>query len=443
MSLALATCFFTNAAFGSDNRPASTDSTTTPATGTIDPSSAPPNLKEITASAAPEPDHPQSPETKQIAGEQAATPRRIHYRVTLSVREVYDDNINISQIDRKKDFYTTIEPSINVGLGDDLHGEGNYLNLDYAPSAFLFINHSENDTLQHVIALTGQYRFPLLTLNLTQGVQILDGAGLASPTGTGIDFTRTNLDVSARTRLNIYSTRLDANYELTGKTFLTGSLSYNVADYATLISSSVVAANLYINYTCIPKLAIGLGLAGGYNSVEAPSQSQTFEQLNARASYELTSKVSAVVSAGVEFRQILDSSSGEGAAPIFDGSLFYQPFDGTTLVLSSSRRTQNSATLAGEDFHSTSVVLSARQRFLQRFYVGISGGYENSSYFSTLSGLVSTRTDNYYFLQGSLDLDITRFGSAEIYYFYRENGSTIDSFSFYDNQFGLRTFFTF
>jgi len=387
-----------------------------------------------------EPELPQ-PALEEIVGqEQSATPRRIHYQIGLSLREVYDDNINLSQTNRQDDFYTTIEPTIEIGIGQ---ADGNFLDLRYSPNAFLFINHSENNALQHVISLTGQYRFPLLSLNLSQDIQILDGTGLNSDTGTGTSFTRTNLDVSGRTRLNVYATRLNANYSLTGKTFLTGSLSYSVSDYATLISSSVLAGNIYFNYTYSPKLAIGLGLAGGYNTVDSPSQSQTFEQINARASYELTGKVSATLSAGVEFRQVADGGAQDNGSPVFEGSLFYQPFDGTSLALSLSRRTMNSATLAGQDFHSTSIILSARQRFLQRTYFGLSVGYENSEYFSTISGLSSSRSDDYYFLQASLDFNITSFWTAGVYYFYRKDDSSDSSFSFYDNQYGLQTSFTF
>ncbi len=50
--------------------------------------------------------------------EQPATPRRVHYHVGLTLRQVFDDNINLSQTDRKDDLYTTIEPTINVGIGD-------------------------------------------------------------------------------------------------------------------------------------------------------------------------------------------------------------------------------------------------------------------------------------------------------------------------------------
>ncbi len=384
----------------------------------------------------PEPELPRSTEIEAVDREEAATPRRIRYQVGLSVRAIYDDNINLSSISRENDFYSTIEPTIELGIGQR---DGNFVALTYAPQAYLFLNHPENDALQHIISFTGQYRFPLLTLSLIQDVQLLDGTGLTSLTGTGTDFTRTNLDVAGRTRVNIYTTRINANYSFTGKTFLTGGLYYSISDYETLIDSTVLSGNAYFNYTYSPKLAIGLGIVGGYNKVGSPSQDQTFEQINARASYELSGKVSATVSAGIEFRQISGGGPDENGAPVFDGSIFYQPFDGTSLALIFSRRTLSSATLSSQNLYSTSAILSARQRFLQRIYLGLSVGYENSSYFSTVSGIASTREDEYYFLQTSLDFDITRFWTAGIYYFYRENDSSLDTFSFYANQFGLRT----
>ena len=373
------------------------------------------------------------------AREESSVPRRLRYEIGLTVRSVFDDNINISKFDRKSDFYTTIEPTLTLGFGDT---QTNYLGLTYAPNAFIFAEHSENNAIQHTISLSAQYRLPRVTLNLAQQVQILDGTGLNTASGTGTDFTRTNLDVSGRTRLNIYTTRLDANFSLTGKTFVTGEVNYSVTDYESLISSSVLSGNVYFNYTYSPKLALGLGVTGGYDAVDAPSDDQTFEQLNVRASYEVTGKVSASVSAGFEFRQVANGGSDNGS-PVFDATIFYQPFDGTSLVFTLTRRTQNSATLAGQDFHSSSATLSVRQRFLQRFYTGLSIGYENSSYFSTASGIDSTRSDDYFFVQASLDLNITSYWTAGIFYFHRESTSSLDLFSFYDNQIGLRTAFTF
>ncbi|MGI8431781.1 MAG: outer membrane beta-barrel protein [Chthoniobacterales bacterium] len=366
---------------------------------------------------------------------QAATQRRLRYSLGVTVRTVYDDNINISSFDRQSDVYTTVEPTLNLGFGD---AENNFLALTYSPSGYFFASHSENNAIQQSISLNGQYRFPRVTLAFGEEIQILDGTNLNAAGGTGTDFTRTNLDVAGRTKLNTYSTRLNANYSLTGKTFLTAGLNYNASDYASLISSSVVSGNVYFNYTYSPKLALGVGATAGYDSVDAPSDDQTFEQINFRASYELTGKVSASFSAGFEFRQVANGGNDNGS-PVFDGTLFYQPFDGTSLSLTLARRTQNSATLAGQNFHSTSATLSARQRFLQRLYLGLSVGYENSSYFTTTSGFDSNRSDDFFFLQASVDFDLTTFWTIGLYYFYRESDSSLGFFSFYDNQIGLRT----
>ena len=94
---------------------------------------------------------------------------------------------------------------------------------------------------------------------------------------------------------------------------------------------------------------------------------------------------------------------------------------------------------ADQDFATTAVVLSIQQRLLQRIYLGLAAGYENDDYFSTVRGVNATRDDNYYFVEPSLDVLITRYWSAGVYYLHRQDFSSIDFFSFYDNQIGVRT----
>src|SRR5437764_14602774 len=99
---------------------------------------------------------------------------------------------------------------ITVGFGDIEGRGGNYSRLDYLPSVILFVDHSEEDTVEHLLRRAGQYRFSRLTLNLSQDVQILDGADLNSTLDTtGL---LANLDVSTAAGLNLSVTRLRANY---------------------------------------------------------------------------------------------------------------------------------------------------------------------------------------------------------------------------------------
>src|SRR6266581_3502699 len=292
--------------------------------------------------------------TTDLRNEVTAEPRRFQYGVKVTMRGVYDDNINLSQTARVSDYYFTIEPVLTLGLGDILGHEDNYIRLDYAPSLFLFADNSEN-----------------------------------------------------------------------------------------LFSSQMFSGNLFVNYRYSEKIVIGVGSTGGVDFVDNPNPDQTFEQANVRASYQATGKIAFNFSGGVEFRQFENNSRSEYISPVFELSATYQPFDGTSVTLAGSRRTFNSGVLAGQDFAGTTITASLRQRLLQRFYVGVSGGYQNSDYFSTVSGVAANRQDNYYFIEPTLDFSITRFWTVGGYYLHRRNDSSFQSFSFDDNQVGIRTGLTF
>lgn len=373
----------------------------------------------------------------------SAVPRRFHYELRLLLRGIYDDNINLSHFDRLSDYYFVISPGVTIGFGDVVDRQENYVRLDYSPSIFLYTDHSENDSVQHSIRLDGQHRFDRLTLNFSQDVQILDGTQLSATTTTGVISDPVNLDVSGRTRLNIYAATLNASYDLTGKTFLSGGLACSVFDYDSLISSGYLAGNIFINYNYSPKLVLGIGATGGSNRVDSSNSDQTFEQANVRATYQVSGKVSLNASAGVEFRQFEDSTRGEYVSPVFELGANWRPFEGTTISLSGSRRTLNSAVLANQDFAATDIIFGARQRLFQRIYLGLTAEYENTDYFSTIAGTSVMRHDNYYLVQPGIDVAITRFWTAGVYYVHRQNCSSFDSFSFYDNQVGLRTALTF
>jgi hypothetical protein len=370
-------------------------------------------------------------------------PRRFHYTFRLTLRGVYDDNVNLNRDNRISDFYTTFEPSVSLGFGDIVGRQENYIRIDYLASAFFFADHSENNALQHVFRLEGQYRVSRLTLTLSQIVQIMDGTDVQAFNNTGGFDQQVNLDVAGRTRFNVYTTHLNAAYYLTGKTFLSAGADYTRSDYSTLISSEVVSGNLFLNYNYSPKLVLGAGGTVGYNQVDDPNPDQSFVQANARISYQITGKLDALASGGVEFRDFKGGGQDQYVSPVFEGALNYAPFDGTKLSLSANHRILNSAVLTGENYAVTNITVAVQQRFLQRFYLGLNAGYENANYFSTVAGLNSTRDDDYYFVEPSIAVRVTRFWTVGAYYLHRENTSSFDAFSFHDNQVGLRTSLTF
>jgi hypothetical protein len=404
---------------------------------------------------------PDGPIHSVAPGENVAGSRVFHYGLSLDLRGVYDDNINLTPnsaafLDKVSGYYFAIEPAIALGFGDVLTRQANYIRLDYAPSVLFFADDAARDAVQHVIRLEGQYRMSRLTLQLTQDVQILNDTNINSTTGPGDIVNTVNLDVAGRTQVDVYRTHLGFSYDLTAKTFLSGSLEYSIYDYGSLISSERIMGNLFINYRYSPKLVIGIGGGAGYQWVESPSPDQTFEQANVRVTYQATGKISLYASVGVDFHQFDDSSADpRGVSPIAVGTTdtyvtpvyelgaTYQPFDGTQITLRGNRRVSSSAVLAGQDFVLTNIIVAVRQRLFQRVYLGLTGAYENGEYFSTVSGVNATREDNYYLISPTIDVQLNKHWSVGAYFLHRENSSSLNNFAFDSNQVGVQTKITF
>ena len=385
-----------------------------------------------------------------------SAPKRFQWGVRLTIRGVYDDNILLSHFDRIHDWYVAIEPAITIGYGDDIVGRGgNYIRLDYAPSIFLYTEHSDDDAIQHLIRLEGQYRLGRLTLGLSQDVQILHGAHLDSSTldASAVAIAGSiNAGVNGvRTNVYIYRTNAGASYDLTDRTFLSTEFHYLRDDFNTLISSDEIYGDLFFNYKYSPKLAFGIGGGGGFNTVDIGPNS-TFEQGLLRVQYQLTGKIALNATAGVEVRQFDSSDSvgsrGNEVSGVYEIGAVYQPFDGTVITLRGSSRVINSAIVADSDFLATNVLLGVRQRLLERVYLGFTFGYEHAHYFPTVNGVngAASGDDNYYLIEPAVDVMVTRWFTVGAYYLYRTNDSSRppdDRFSYYENQVGLRASFTY
>jgi len=362
-------------------------------------------------------------------------PRRFHYELRLTVRGVWDDNIFISHTNRVSDYYFAIEPEITIGVGD-IEGRGrSYLRLDYMPSAILFVDHSDEDAFNQLIHLEGGYSTGRLKLAMFEDIALLESANLNSIFDTTGLWA--NTDASAPTRVNIFNTRLRANYELTAKLSLQGEVDSSIFFYPNNISSYTVSGGLYLYYNWLPKVTVGIGGTFGYDWVDDPTTNQSFEQVNLRLNYEVTAKFNLYASGGVEFRQF-NGNRGTYTSPVFEVGSIYHPFAGTNLTLAAGRRIYNSGFLPEQDFATTYVVARFQQRLFQRVYFGLGVGYENSDYFATARNVSAPRNDDYWFIEPSVDVLITRWLSTGVYYLHRRDSSSESFFSFYDNQVGVR-----
>ena len=412
---------------------------TDPALGTPPPQETVPTSPTITEPASTKPPPPITEDARPVSPDV----RRLHYEFRLDLRWSYDDNIELSPNNKIEDFSVRIDPVVIVSFGDVASHGASFIKFEWDPDIVLFFDDSEFNAFQNVLHLEGGSNFGRLTLGLSEQAQFLNGSDVNQSTSGGF-VSGVNLDVRGQPQVNLFNTQVTGTYDLTGKTSLSGGVQWSVTDYADsdLVSSQTVAGNLYANYAYGPKLTIGVGGSIGREFADSPTPDQTFEQLNVRASYVLTGKLTASGSVGLEFRQS-DAGSGTYVSPVFGLDLSYTPFDGTSFTLSGSRTNQSSASLAGQDFGSTQLTATFQQRLLQRFSVSLTAGYQNQTYFNATSLDSSTRDDNYYFIQPEIGVKITRYWYAGGYYLHRQNDSSVSIFGFNENQTGIRATFTF
>jgi hypothetical protein len=374
-----------------------------------------------------------------IGGPVSESVRRFHYELTIDVAEIYDDNLTLASNNRIHDFYTRIGPALTLGFGDTIVREENFLELYYEPDFLVFADHSNFDAVEHVAHLAGQYRFARLTVGVVENIQLAETGDSQLPGYTGTIVNGVNIDTGGRRRINTYATHLVAAYDLTGKTSLSAAGDYTLIDYpGGLTNSHRISGNLFLNYQYSPKLVVGVGSTAGRDVLDQANSNQTFEQANLRGSYAVTAKLNASGLVGLEFRQF-DTGSRGSVTPVFDLSATYKPFDGTSISIDASRATQTSAVLLGQDYTSTQVQVTAKQRLLRRFGLSFTAGYQNLGYIDALTHTVASREDNYYFIQPTIDVRITNFWFAGAFLVYRQNTSTFSNFGFNDMQVGIRT----
>jgi len=368
--------------------------------------------------------------------------RRLQYHLRLDMRGAYDDNIALSSQDKISDYSIRVDPGLSLGYGDLEPGGANYLHLEYNPDFVFFLDHSEFDAYQHQIVVGAQSVLSRLTVGLSGDIRFLKGFDFNQTLGTGAFVNTVNLDVRGRPQTTNVSAQANASYDLGGKTSLGAGVQTSVTDYTAAISTQMLSASLFVNYAYSPKLTFGIGGTGGRQFVDQPDADETFEQGNFRASYVLTDKLIASGSAGIEFRQY-DSGKDTYISPVFDLAITYTPFDGSALSISGSRRIAPSGSTAGQDFSETQFTVSGSQRFLQRFFLRLTVGYENVTYLAAVPGVSSPRDDNYYFIEPAIDVKIMRYWYAGGFYLHRQDDSSMSNFSFDENQAGIRFTFVF
>ena len=359
------------------------------------------------------------------------------YAIHLSIRGAYDDNIALTHMNRLDDWFVLIQPSLMVAIGEIVKQE-TFLMVNYLPNIYRYDDHKEFDSDQHFVRVLGGYKTTNLTLRLSQDVAILNNIVLAAASGE-----RSGLGTSTgRTDLDIYNTNLSANYNMTPRDFIFAELRMNRTEYAQpLISSELYIADLYLNHGFSQSFVLGLGVEGGYNTVDFPTPNQTLVRTNAHLNYTPGKEFTLDIIAGEEFRDFQNFARGTYTTPVFAISATYLPCDSTKLVLTASRQIYNSAAATAQDYVDTSVGGMIRERVCKQLYLALLAGYEHVAYFNAidLPMPLPTLRDDYFYVQPSADILLTRYWSFGGYYLRRQNSGSISIVDFYSNEVGVRT----
>ncbi|MEA3213364.1 MAG: hypothetical protein QOE70_6421 [Chthoniobacter sp.] len=337
---------------------------------------------------------------------------------SLSAAAIYNDNIFIGATGKMGDVLLTISPSVSLTLGSpDGQGAG-YLTLNYAPGFVHYAEHSAQDSISHSALFNTGYRFTRLSLSLSLGYH---------------QGRETDVEVGALVDHRNYSAALTSKYELTDRSSVDLSLSKSFSDYDGFLDVSEMVVQGYFNSRITEAITLGVGVA--YGSAEAQgSTAQGYEQVTMRAAYSATERLSLSANVGGDFR---NSGDGNQCSPIFGLGANYKPFDSTDVSLSGSRSIVPSAVLVHQDKELTSFFLSVRQRFLQRYFLTPSVGYDHTEYGGSAEGVGESRNDDSIAFGLNAATNLTEHWSVQLFYQYRRNTSTAEGFSFTNNQLGL------
>ena len=212
------------------------------------------------------------------------TARRFQYNVALTLGTTFDDNIFLEASSLKQsDVYFTVQAHHRAGVWrrSGRLRAGQLRPLHLLPGGPALPRSLGNSTPSSSSSpLSGAYHLPRITLTGSAGVQILDNTDVGNPhpydpTANPTDPTNPqpgvpvsnnplsnlNLDTGQRTRLNLYSTALDANYYVSDKVSYDVSGQFSDSEYQSqaLLSSSTLAGSFFFNYSPTGKTTVGVG----------------------------------------------------------------------------------------------------------------------------------------------------------------------------------------
>jgi len=175
-----------------------------------------------------------------------------------------------------------------------------------------------------------------------------------------------------------------------------------------------------------------------------PGANQTYQQIQARATYSLTELLDVRGEAGGELREF-QGDQKDRLNPVFTLGGTYRPTENTTFKLDAYRRSTASALFSNQDFNYTTTGFSGsvRQVVFENYSLNLTGGYENSDYTSNVRGQSANRNDDYVFAHVEIDANLLEKLTVGVFYQYRNNDSNDPNHNFDNHQVGVNVSYRF
>ena len=269
------------------------------------------------------------------------------------------------------------------------------------------------------VSLIGTFTFPEL-----RKVKFVFGAKYASL--SGID-----RDAGKNTKRQIATALFVADYHYSKKTSFSLNLTVPVRQFTDGVSSTGITGTLFADTDLTPKTTIGLGYTFGAIAVENGAD-QIYHQTLLRLKISPTHFLLFDATTGMDFR---DHGGALEVTPIFGLSSTWDSRHGTLVTLAAERRIFNASSAIDTNFTSTSIVLSAFQRFDSGVIATVSAGYEYTEYASFGTGAGGGRTDKLSYLSAGVMVPLALHWTCTLNASAGRNDSDVSAFDFVQTTF--------
>ncbi len=343
----------------------------------------------------------------------------------------YGNGIQSTPGNPQSGFIHTLAPGVKVDLG-------RYWSADFTPTLRYYSNKNFKDEFDYTGNLVGNTSYGDWIFGLSQSIS--SSSSPLSETGTQTDQQAYNTILTASYFFNDrLSTDLEAEQDLNYVTDPFGATTNNVN--ANSQGTKQWSSLDWLNYTFWARFNAGIGAGAGY-VISDTGINQIFEQVQARARWRATDKISFNVSGGFEDRQYTVVGFADVMNPIFSASVQYQPVKVTEITLTASRTVSSSYYyIVDQATEDTRLSLDWSQELLKKFTLDMTFSYDNEAYTTSIGTpggtFANNRSDTSYSFNAKLSHNFLRRGTWALTYQVTDSQSNQQGLGYNSSLYGL------